>query len=534
MLWLAIHLPLLPLEVFESLCPEQSDHKNTYRKNSATAIFEEKRGRNTISHYNQSAKEQGIEAGMSDSSAMALCHDIQLIARNINKEKKLLVQLAETAYLFSSQVVLHSTEEDLQHSLLLEVSRSLMLFGGFDQLIKLIGNRFAKHPLSSTGFYHQLATAKYPLLSEVLARSLYTQKHPYPPQQENAITEQSKLIPIALLDCDKSSKQQCEAMGLNTLNEIIELPRDALGRRFRKSFIDHLNQLDGNVLTPPRLFTSPEDFERELFYVHGLRSHEDLSHPMRKLLEELSLHLRFQQKASTEINWRFFRFSKKSHYLTVYFSKPQIQANEMLDLCLLQLPQLPMDSPVESISLQAKKFLAIQNQSEQHAKNNDLFGFSADANSHKKSTDPSLPKGDQRLLKDRIQARLGNDRLYLLEKQNHLLPEKKYLKTSTHSRNTNATFDSMLSTRYYRPRWLLPTPGEIFIKSDKNPMQAVIDGENCLLTILKGPERLATNDKEPRDYFIVGKLSSSKDHYRAIYWAYQNLQTRQWFLQGVF
>ena len=620
MLWLAVHLPLLPLEVFNnepsttpdankkeekplaslnekplaSLNKEPSASLNeeplaslnkepsaSLNKNPL-AIYEERRGRNLISYCNQSAIEQGIEPGMSDSSAIALCHDIKLIARDIDKEKQLLQQLAETAYEFSSQVTLYTTQNNTfyhskthtfkniqsqQHSLLLEVSRSLKLFGGLDRLIHLLAQRFTTHPLSASGFCYQLATAKSFLFSEVFARSLYAKKQETEKTSKTAalqntvsqqaiskqsiskqadLEQQAAYIPITLLDCDSNSKQQCEAMGLHSLAALLNIPRDTLGRRFNKNLIQYLNQLDGNVFLPPPLFSPPDVFYRELFFVHGLRSHDDLHQPMQKLLEELNQFLRFRQQISTGIRWRFFRFSKKSHYLRVYFSRPQMQVEEMLALSQLQLPQLPMDSPVESISLSAKQFLAIHDSSESNIESGDLLSFSVKKN----AAEIALPNGDQRLLKDRILARLGNTALYQTERHSCFLPEHKssyaqlsYLKPKPTARFKKTDLeqtdlDHTLPSKHKRPTWLMESPVEVKLKKNRdNHLQGFINNQSCHLHILKGPERLTTqwwDKQQQRDYFIAGKVAPQTTHYSAIYWLYQDCLNGKWFLQGVF
>ena len=605
MLWLAVHFPLLPLEVFQTRHLEvfqnsqtydhkvnpgsskvsghtnnldhtnksshlnKSDHVNKPSKvdNSQTiAVFEEDRGRNIISHCNQYALEQGIEPGISDSSALALCYNAELIARDINKEKNLLEHLAETAYQFSSQVVIHSTLTTTQHSLLIEISRSLKLFSSINHLKQLISESFSQHFLSETGFTHQIATAKTPLMSELLARSLYLKKNPPLHLHE---------IPVALLDCENNSKQQCKSMGLHNLGALLKLPRNALGKRFKREFMHYLSQLEGRSISPQTLFEPPEHFKRELFYIHGLRSHDDLKNPMEKLLKELSQHLRFRQKVSTNIRWRFFRFSKKKHCLNIYFSKPQINTKEMMTLSILQLPQLPMDSPVESISLIAKDFLPIHEDNKGSSDTQDLLNFL----SHQKKWDTLLkPNGDYRLLQDKIHAKLGDYALYQVRQHTQQLPEQRnsyspsgFILSGSTLRNpasSNSTPTNLRSSGFGSiksksknpknttqplstsnqltlytpslcyPAWLREEPLEICVTQHNDKILYVKQGiKSFQLIILKGPERITTQwwkIPQQRDYFIAGKTSIRQQHYDSISWIFLDRISKKWFLHGIY
>ena len=561
MLWLAIHFPLLPLEVFHNDLDDCASSITTggkkSRKEQPVAIYEEQRGRSIISYCNNHAIKKGIDIGMTDSSALALYHDIHFIARDINKEKQLLQYLAETAYQFSSQIVIYTTQHPTSlsqqqktqnnlHSLLLEISRSLKLFHGIDNLTALIKKTFSQHELSPTGFSHHIANAKTPLLSELLARNLSDVSANKALQQ----LEHNKTtldIPITLLDCEHTSKQQCETMGLNTLKSVLQLPRKALGRRFNQHFIQHLNQIDGSLAHPQNVFKPPRYFFRELFFLHGLRNHEQLQPPMEKLLKTLKKYLQLNQITATEIDWRFYRFSKKSQHLIIRFSKAQISISEMLSLSLLQLPQLTMDSPVESIGLTTKKFLPIN--SEYNQKHNrhshDLFGIIG-----KKTglNAPAPPNGDARLLQDSIQAKLGSGALLSIRSDSHILPERKNHRHPVGNIHNQRYSSAILKSphkneqhnlaEHLAPTWLFEKPVAIHVRAKKENTLDVNDKKGeYQLNILKGPQRIETQwweNTTRRDYFIAGRISASGKHYSAIYWVFQDLLNRKWFIQGIY
>ena len=142
MYWLCIYLPALPLEVFEP-------------SKQPVAIIEDQQ----VLLCNDLAAQQGIEPGLTASTSLALSSTIVLINREPEKEQRLVKNLAEQIYQFSSQVVTYKNHNQEQ-SVLLEIGSSLRLFNGADSLLKKIRTMLYKNPLRETGFQHFLVWPK--------------------------------------------------------------------------------------------------------------------------------------------------------------------------------------------------------------------------------------------------------------------------------------------------------------------------------------------------------------------------------------
>ena len=116
--WLCIRIPQLALEVFTRSGSEEQPLAVGDDARPASILF-----------CNAPARRRGVCSGMPVAAARALAHDLNVCSRNLQAEADALHSLAAWAYQFSSQVSLYPP-----FALLLEVRRSLTLFGGYTAL----------------------------------------------------------------------------------------------------------------------------------------------------------------------------------------------------------------------------------------------------------------------------------------------------------------------------------------------------------------------------------------------------------------
>ena len=543
MLWLSLHLPLLPLQIVNHVGAEPP---------SALAISEHHR----VLLANERARQHGIEAGTDCNTATALCPGLQLIERNLEKEQQVLQHLAESCYSFSSIVVPH-TNNHQQHSVLLEVGRSIKLFKTLGNLLNAIHYCFTHHPLGNNGFVHYLQLAKTPKAAELLARHQYYQVQ----RGKQAISYDSASInlehigdealhdtPLELLDYAPATLKQCRDLGLHQLGELLALPATALRKRFSSCFIEHLDQLAGKQPDPQQGITLPPSFRRELHYIDGLRSHNDLSRPIDALLREFCRYLRDRQQKCQSISWVFQRFSKKQDRITLAFSKAQYQLDNFLNLSLLKLNELPLDSPVESISLEADCFIALTDPER------DLF-------------EQTTSVVEDQIITDILATKIAPQHLSKLQHYSEHLPELSnrpaslqpqhaidplfsgragYLScSSSHSGLAIQHNDELHDTAAERPYWMLEHPEPL------QRIDQVVYRKKTPLKLLKGPERIEGywwQQTICRDYFIAGECarpeaghqakhgehSDMQQAFTAFYWIYYNRQDQKWYLHGLF
>ena len=122
MLWLAVLLPALPLQLAE----------RAIEPGHAIAIVEGPAQRPLIVHCNDSARSQGVAHGMKLAAAQALVRDLIAVERHLEREHAALDELAAWAYQFSGDIVVQSD------GVLIETGASERLFGGRSKLSRAV------------------------------------------------------------------------------------------------------------------------------------------------------------------------------------------------------------------------------------------------------------------------------------------------------------------------------------------------------------------------------------------------------------
>ena len=150
MLWLAIHLPALPLQVFT----------RGMQSPSPIAIVAPP-PRATILATTPAAEAAGIHCGQRSASALTLLPELQLKTRAPDREADALAEIATWAERFSPRISLSPPD-----AVLLEISSCLRLFGGAARIEQAL-----RHGLAELGFDARSACAPTPLAARWFARA---------------------------------------------------------------------------------------------------------------------------------------------------------------------------------------------------------------------------------------------------------------------------------------------------------------------------------------------------------------------------
>src|SRR5258708_3417899 len=150
MLWVALELPALPLQIAE-------------RGGITTdplVISEGTTQRPLVCNANQAAREAGIREGLAVAAAKALAGNLRVIARELSKERETLERLAAWAAQFTPMVSIDG------QGIVLDVAASLKLFDGHAKLTSAI--RRGVHDL---GFHAALGIVPTPLAARLFSRA---------------------------------------------------------------------------------------------------------------------------------------------------------------------------------------------------------------------------------------------------------------------------------------------------------------------------------------------------------------------------
>ncbi|MGC1507796.1 DNA polymerase Y family protein [Ketobacter sp. MCCC 1A13808] len=476
MLWACLHFPALALNLVEQGLPRpQPSVVEITRKNQRLVL-----------HANSLALQAGVIPGMTIPTAQGLVNELHCQVYDQRAESKALQQLANWAYEFTPHIQTHGS-----HSLLLEVSHSLKLFQGQHALAQRLLQRLPPgfEPFALTFCETPMAALLFAQAHEGCNRALFFSLQDLPDYD------------VQWLSIPAAQKALLYSMGLKTLSQLTELPRDTLSKRFGIEFSGYLNRLLGQQADPLPNWVLPEQFSAELEFVQEIESSQALLFPIRHLLSRLEHYLTARQLSLNHLLFSLALRNRSRQSWHMHFAAPVHRLSDMLPLVQLKLENLKLQAPVLNLQLSAQQFLPL------NTTQGDLFS------QHQNN-------GVSRYqLVDRLKARLGDKQVHGLGMVADHRPEYSW------SSATPGQGEVLQHPAEQRPFWLLTHPQKLRSKKGlplyDHPLQ-----------LLKGPERIETGwwDNKPinRDYFIALHGNGQR------FWVYRDRDNQHWFLHGIF
>lgn len=443
---------------------------------------------------NNSAKQSGIEAQLSLSTALALCPDLLTLQQQPEREHATLQQLALIAYSFSPVVII------AEQGLWLELSGCEKLFHSYRQLLQQLQKNLS---LLCTQIDMGIAG------SADAARLLCRPGFRYELPESAELEQQLRLTPLNLLRVPRRQQQSFYQLGLNSLGDLLALPRAELASRFGAGIVDQLQLLLGEKPCQLERFKPPLTFDDLLQSPQGIFSKQGLLFPMKTLLQRLSIYLQARQCYCRKIEWRFEPLIGEPSSMSVSLSGSQNSWTMLLDLSRLQLDRIDLPASIETIILSSDDFV------DGLPEGLDLFGT---APSSDKALAGETSLETSRLI-DSLRARLGPEALQQPALGSNYLPEEAGQVVALGERQQLAADHSGL-----QPLWLLPKPIAIQLRNQQLFWRQP-------LYILSGPQRLSDNwwqTDQQRDYYLACDNQGSR------YWLFKQAGTDRWFVQGLF
>ena len=490
--WLAIHLPLLALEVLAG-GPEIS---------APFAVIGEK-PKCCLLACNKRAEDKGLRGGMTLSAAFALVSDLHVKERDEVAEKSAIEALAGWAAQFTSLVSLAPPQ-----ALLLEVGGSERLFGGVQPLTEVI-----EQGLTQLGYGARIAVAPTPLAALLLSRAGAGTR-----SQPRSMT--GDLAGVSLQDSGLETKvvEQLRTLGLRTFADCYRLPRDGLARRVGPQVVAFLDKVLGKAADPRIPFVIPKRFERCLSFPDEVETLEVLLFALRRLLLELTGMLRAGDAGIQELEITLLHRKHPPTRVDVGLLSASRDERHLQSLIKERLDRITLTSPVEHIQIKTGKILPLAP--------DDLDFFDTSTRSSE----------DWPRLVEKLRARLGRGAVYGLNTLDEYRPERawrigglgklgagKKVIGSHPWRDTDDTFSHLLKSR---PIWLLPEPLLLRTKNHRPQFRGP-------LRLPRPRERIESgwwdgNDVS-RDYFVA--LNEAGEHF----WIFRDRRSpTTWYMHGIF
>ncbi|WP_018231828.1 Y-family DNA polymerase [Thioalkalivibrio thiocyanodenitrificans] len=470
-LWLALHFPHLALDLIarEGMAPVPLVVCNTPR------------GRPEVHAASRAARRAGIRPGMPLGAALGLCADLRVRQRDAAAEHAALETLAAWGLQYTDHVVVEDG-----HVLLLEVGRSLRLFGGLEHLRRRILD-----DLAALGHHARAGLAVTPLGARLLARLGITA----PARDTDALTALIRELPVEALEWPAATVQRLRGMGVTRLGALWRLPRDGLARRLGAWLPVHLDRLTGRRPDPRPRFAPPPRFESRLWLPAEMADRSMLRLPLHRLLRELAGVLRGRGAAVQSLVLQLLHARHPATALTLGLAAPGRDPDHLLGLCMERLSRQVPAAAVTGMVLRADIFLPLPHRD---------TALLPDA-----GTDTDAWQA----LLDRLRARLGRAAVWSLAVCDDHRPERAWRRTDPADSAPGGVSPPQYGPR---PLWLL-----------EHPLPCPPS-----LRRVHGPERIETGwwdgAGERRDYYIA------EDRYGVRWWLYREHGTDSVCLCGVF
>jgi protein ImuB len=519
MLWIGIHLPLLPLE--------------TAAATAAPGPLALHDGL-SISHADAAAQALGIHAGLKRATALALLPQLVLAQADPQRDALALRAVAHAALTYTPAVCLAPPQ-----TVLLEVHASLRCFGGFESLLQRLRATLA--PLQ-----HQLQLASAPTAQGAALLCRLARRRTAPADGVDAVgasggaadihcpdlaslTRRLEAAPVWLLGPGREHWEALQGMGLRHIGDLRGLPRGGLARRFGAALLNELDCALGQRPDPRVPVELPAQFASRLELLARADTTEQVLQGAQVLLARLVVWAtahqarigRFRLEMLHEGRQRSEVATPPASQLLVALTEPSCDAAHLQLLLRERLAQVQLVAPTLELRLHCSELV------HRPPPNGELF-----------PTTQQDHEGLTRLL-ERLQARLGREQLQCLwsvadhrpERSSQVRPFEGGWSAAAPRGSAHAARPA--SGNVQQPVWLLPEPQPLG-ERERSPL---LDGQP--LQLLSGPERIESGwwDTElaERDYFIAQAADQS------LVWIYRSRlplrgleEAHGWHLHGRF
>ena len=493
MLWIAVYLPQLPLDLATRRWPDALH--DSLRQTVPLAITQARR----IGWANPCAQAAGIVPGMPESVAHTRLASIVLLPREPALEASAVTEAVMWALHFTPQVCV------LEQGLLMEVSASLRLFGGLDALLQHV-----RDGMVELGFTPQIASA--PTATAAWIFALHADDLRASHAGFEALLEQ---LPVGLLVTALPHLDTLQAIGCQRIGQLRNLPRAGIARRFGKDVLQELDRAYGVEPEVHAWYEPPASFSARMELGARVETTEALLHAARRMLMQMTGWLVARHSAVRQ-------FSLVLHHETLRYREktmttlPISLASASRDLAhlnlLLQehLAKVDLSASVIELGLQADQVELLA------APNTELFPAPV-----------SQAEACGRLV-ERLASRLGDAAICRIAIVGDHRPERGSVSVTAHDMKPRKAHDAFAGAAFdARPAWLLAQPLALMVMGHKPFYQGV-------LTLLAGPERIEAgwwdDGLATRDYFIASNAA------HLLLWIYRERLTGEdgWFLHGYF
>lgn len=465
----------------------------------------QERNRRVVKAVNELAKAQGIYTDMVLADAKAILPELQVFDHDPLRAQKLLNDLGEWCIRYTPQVSL-----DPPDGLFLEASGCTHLWGGEEQYLSDIFLRLRRY-----GYQVKLAMADTAGTAWALChfgkdRSAILASG----SEAKALSE----LPPAALRLELPVLERLEKLGFHNIASFIQMPRNALRRRFGQALLTRLDQALGAELEWMEPLRPLSPYQERLPSLEPICTAEGIEIALRTLLETLCERLTRESKGLRRCRLQCYRIDGQVQTQEIATSSASRNIQHLLKLFESRLPLIEPDLGIELFVLEAPLVEELQ-------ASQDLLWALGSANEKAISE-----------LQDRLAGRLGTHELHCYVPQQQHWPEHSIVSQTALVQEPSFPWPLDLP----RPSHLLvnPEPIEVSVPMpDYPPLLFAHKGQRYVIKRADGPERIEQEWWKQqglyRDYYCV------EDEKGERFWlfrsgSYNGQEEVKWYLHGFF
>lgn len=530
MLWIALYLPELPLQLALRAQPVSKSERVTESEIQQPAspqplvVSTGPDSRPVVQSANDAAQAVGIDVGISIASARALTlkgQTLRIVVRHLGDEQEAVNNLAGWAGQFTPSVSVKNAE-----GLLLEVSSTLRLHQGLAMLLGKI-----RRGIKELGYRAVMGVAPTPLAAWLFAKARYQGLDVRVCQNESELASRVANLPMVLLDWPDAIISTLSSLGIKRIADCLALPPDGFTKRFGREQWFDLQRLLGRLPDPRQYYVPPDTYQARAEFGFENNDAMALLIPLTRLLSEMEGFLRGRGVGVLDYAVTLHHAHRSKTHILIRIAKVERQTDRLAALAREHLMNLALSDTVTALSIQVERLQPYQEASESWL------------------PDPRQQPDSWFRLLDKLTARLGADNVVQLQAVEDHRPEQSWtaraanisanaaLRKHTTAAAKKAVGEASIKSQPLtpstpRPLFLLNTPRKLLLEQGQPRCHGAIH-------LISGPERIESGwwDGRPaaRDYFV------GRNPHGETMWLFVNhASTRDngvqldWYLHGYF
>ena len=513
-----------------SRLPNTDSTTEAHNQSPPVALTITRSNQEFIARCSPAAEALGIRPGMPVAFARAVAQEVQTAPWNPQQEFRELYRLALWARRFSpltgvDDALLHAARSNTLASteprswgLVLETTGTERVHGGEVRLTQRV-----YRALQRAGIEAQLAIA--PTIGMAWGLSRFA---------EHRITvserlELPQLFPLRALRLPHEILTGLAQLGVHTVGQLLQIPRQTLGVRFGKLILRRLDEIQGAIPEPFHIITPRARFRVAQVYDAGIVSREQLAVGIEAVVEQLLTQLRNAHRELLRCTLHLRGYTEQGLHTIVTkrlaLHSATNNTKALMRLWGVALERVALPPRIERIALEATQTQAPNR-------------FQLDA----LDRTGGCCAGIEELLNTFVVS-LGEDAVQQAEIVESYLPEESFRFTPLQQQKKEAKQTSPEHLIPQRPPVLFPTPQlmrTFAMLPDSPPTWFEWRGKRHQVRHSCGPERITTSwaatslaTSEGQDAAATREYFRLEDESGRWLWVYRERESLRWYVHGV-